>query len=561
MANQSIKILLIEDDQDEVLVLREILAQAEGNHASMTFEIEGVDCLEVGMERLRQGGIDLILTDLNLPDSGGLDTFKKLQDVAPEIPIIILSVFYDDALALEAVRRGAQDYLFKKNIDSHLFIRTISYAIERNRIRIKLDLVTQKLKSANTRLKKLILLDPLTELLNRRGLQQVLSREIHWIRRGESDLLAVLIDLDDFKRINDRFGHAVGDIVLKEIARKLKGSLRVTDYVARVGGDEFLTLLPATRLPEGLHVAEKIRLAICEAPITLASGETIKITASIGVVSVFEEIVSIDELLSQTHSVLHQSKSTGKNRVSFDEKKSPGGNGGNNSLTEVLSALRQPNQFHALKQPIFRFSDEEKVGYEFLSRSWVKGFEMPDDFFRLSLEADMLTLVDHQCFKTCIAAGSELPPETKRHLNLFPSTLISIPVQHLLEPFLTSNQLNYCIEISEQQIIGDPSYLVPVVLAFKRAGICIAIDDVGFGRSCLESLVLLEPDIIKIDKRWVKGVARTKDHLQSLKRLIKIAESLDAEVIAEGIETVEDLNVLKDLGVKYGQGFLLGRPA
>jgi EAL domain-containing protein (putative c-di-GMP-specific phosphodiesterase class I) len=211
--------------------------------------------------------------------------------------------------------------------------------------------------------------------------------------------------------------------------------------------------------------------------------------------------------------------------------------------------------------PVYDLSDYTKVGYELLSRMSIEGFEVAEDFFRFCLEHNILTLVDHRCFESCLAAGVVFSPEMKLHVNLFPSTLINIPVEHLIKA-LPENYLrnSCCIEISEQQIIGDPSYLIKPVNALKAAGISVAVDDVGFGRSCLESLVLLEPDVIKIDKKCVMGISRDESRAAALKRILKVTNSLGTDVIAEGIETQEDLELVKQLGVKFGQGFLWGKP-
>ncbi len=428
-----------------------------------------------------------------------------------------------------------------------------------------LDHMGQELRNANARLEKLALLDPLTDLLNRRGLQQALTAELQRAGRDQIDLYAILVDLDDFKQVNDTLGYPVGDIVLKEIASRFRQSLRITDYVARIGGDEFIILLPRTRRAEGMRVAEKIRYAISDNPILLSSGKEAKVTASLGLTLVSPETPSIDELLAEINPVLHTSKKFGKNRVSHQFA----GAGPAESVPdefEVISRFHsqsiQPGQnIYALKQPIFHLSDLSEFGYEFLSRSSIEGFEMPDDFFRICLEANILTLVDHQCFKVCVNAGSSLPRNIQRHLNLFPSTILNIPIHHLVDSIPKSaEEGSYCIEISEQQIIGDPSYLVEAVREIKRHGIRVGIDDVGFGRSCLESLILLEPQVVKIDKKCVKGISQDVSRLRSLKQLLKVVNALGADVIAEGIETHQELDVLRDLGVKFGQGYLLGRP-
>ena len=354
----------------------------------------------------------------------------------------------------------------------------------------------------------------------------------------------------------------MGDIILKDVAGKLKKTLRATDYLARIGSDEFMILLPETRLGEGVRVAEKVRLAVSSTIVEISPKESIPVTASMGLVNIDpvdlgRSEVSINELLSKAHFVLHQSKVSGKNKVSY-----PGQDPSLEiDVSEFAKKFTGERHLKAVMQPIFELDSMKESAFEFLSRSALTGFEMPEDFFRASLEAQMLTMVDHECLRTCVMAASSLRGEVRRHVNLFPSTMIGIPTKNLIETFAEdAGEAGYCLEISEQQIIGDPSYLLAPVEALRREGILIAIDDLGFGRSCLESLILLEPDIVKIDKRCVIGISSNKAAVRSLKRLLHMAASLDAEVIAEGIETQEDLDTLKSLGVRYGQGFLLGRP-
>ncbi len=436
-------------------------------------------------------------------------------------------------------------------------------AEQMERTNAALDRTTQGLRNANERLEHLALLDPLTELLNRRGLQQALFRESQRTQREGSTLCALLVDVDDFKRINDVLGLTVGDMALVQIARQLTVSTRATDHVARIGGDEFLILLPRTRLAEGRRIAEKLRLAIAGVSIAHTPTSSVTVTASLGLVEVSQAMTSIEELLSQTQLALQRSKHAGKNRISLNNGRSGAArpSADRDARVALLSTLRQGDRFHAVKQPIFLLEQMKPVGYELLSRLAVETCEMPDDFFRISLQANLLTLVDLHCLRTCLRASRLLPSEAQCHLNLFPSTIMNIPIQQLLEEFQGAGRAGpYCLEISEQQVLDEPAYLAERLSALQRAGVLIAIDDVGYGRSSLESLIALQPQIVKIDRRCVSGISRDVLRTRAFRRLLSVVDVLGAEAIAEGIEASDDLEMLKALGVKYAQGFLLGKP-
>lgn len=429
----------------------------------------------------------------------------------------------------------------------------------------ELDLVTQELRATNAKLQELSLLDPLTELLNRRGFQQALTQELEHMRRESTTLTALLVDIDDFKQINDRLGYTVGDVVIQEIAHQLKSCLRVTDHIARIGGDEFLVLLPDLRMAEAMGVAQKVRLSISGSPLWIGTGNAVPVTASLGLVNVDAKLTGIDALIAETHSMLRYSKNNGKNRISCksdtEKQRANKGRAGSPLISDRLSRLRENRAVRTVIQPIVRLKDRQPVGFELLSRFSLGSFEMPEDVFRMSIEANLLSVVDRQCFEACVDAAAVLPDNFRRHVNLFPSTVTSVPAQELLHLLAQQQRGQFCIELSEQQILGESAHLTEAISALKRSGVLIAIDNVGFGRSSLESLILFEPDMIKIDKRCVQGVAHDPARARSLMRLLKVAGALGTEVIAEGIENQEDYELLRACEVPYGQGFFFGLPA
>ncbi len=538
------RILLVDDDPDFAKVLKFSLRAGRGD----LFAIETANTLESALKILREKDFQMILLDLGLPDSRGLGTFEKIVAAHPEIACVILSGTDDESLALEAVKKGAQDYVVKGEASGEMLARILSYSLERHQQK-------QEMGEQNERLEKLSFLDPLTQVLNRRGLQRMLSRELEISGREGTNLSVILLDLDNFKPINDTFGHAAGDMVLQELSKVLKQTVRATDFVSRIGGDEFIILLPNTRLAEGVHFSERIRLAISQTIVAIAGGQTVKVTASFGVMSANKRTTSVDSLLEQTDAALAKSKRAGKNQVSAGEGWEP-------RADSIADALRNGSCFRSVKQPILELVTEKTIGYEFLTRSNIDGFEMPDEFFNFSMENNILSLVDQRCLEVALAAANSVSPGSEKHVNLFPSTMAELQPEQLSSLFPPVTLCgSYCVEVSEQQILGDLSYITTVIRELKKRKIGVAIDDVGFGRSCLESLLVLQPNVIKLDKRLVINISRDKSQKEMLRRLLGVVESLHTKIIAEGIENREDLETLKELGVPYGQGFLWGQPA
>lgn len=431
---------------------------------------------------------------------------------------------------------------------------------ERSGSEFELQVLRSELASAKEQLDRLANVDFLTEVYNARGLEKILRAEENRAGRSGSHLISMIINCDDFHKINEGFGHTTGDVILKEVASRIKGTLRPTDHVARVGGDEFLVLLPETQLAYGLRVAERIRAAIADAAMRSAQ-DVVKITASIGVADLPQRISSISEVVTLARTALKRSKSGGKNRVSLtretghDVERSAG-----EELTPkgIVELLCDSTQFRTVYQPIVELGTERVAGYEALTRGPDGSFESPSDFFRVCVENNILTTVDLQCLKLSLDEVPKLGHNMRLHVNIFPSTLLETPVENLLALFPQDRDIVYCLEISEHQFVSEPAHLRDHINALKQAGILVAIDDVGFGRSSLETLILLEPDLVKVDRKYVTGLSNEPAKVRLLRRLANVAKSLGAEIVAEGIEERNDLPVLKDMGINYGQGFLWG---
>lgn len=232
MDDKPIKALLIEDNPDDVRLIRELVAEV----GTPAIELECVNRLATGMARLVRREVDVVLLDLSLPDSRGLDTFYKACAQAPGLPIIVLSGLADEKLAIRTVREGAQDYLIKNQTNSQLLVRAIRNAIERRR------LLKELLGRARHDLLITGLVDRLTDLYNQRAFFALAERQLKIANRTKRELLLLCAAADNLKWINATRGRSEGDLVLVEIANLLKNTFRDPDIIARIGGDEFAVL-------------------------------------------------------------------------------------------------------------------------------------------------------------------------------------------------------------------------------------------------------------------------------------------------------------------------------
>ncbi|MBA4078034.1 MAG: hypothetical protein C0508_23600 [Cyanobacteria bacterium PR.023] len=568
MEARKTKVLLIEDTAGGAFALKDVLKKVSGPDASMEISMEFTENIAKGLKRLGEGGVDVVLLDCSKDGAGndGADKFRQLRAQDASVPVVVVGNSSKDDIAGQTMGSGAREFLVKDEVDARVLLQSIRHAMQVKQLEDQLHEANQKVLAANQQLDTIANVDAATKALSRAGLEKALEAEYVRAQRGGWNLVTVLIDCDDFDRINQQFGHAVGDVVLHEIADRVRETVRPTDHLARLGGDEFLLILPDTRFAEGMLVAEKIRLAVAESPLRLAS-ETVRVTASLGVLALPYEFCSIEEVLSLARLAVRESKMLGKNRVSSGEKHKQAGAGQSPdkaALEELTEKLRRGDCFRAVSMPIFHLSDEKVVAYEILSRGPAGAFEMPDDLFRVSVEHNLLTIVDLRCLKTCLSAcpDPKFDQTARFHVNLFPSTIMDTPIERLMTLFpANKTDGNYVIEISEQQFIGDPAYLRDHVQALKERGLLVAVDDVGFGRSSLESLIILEPDIVKIDRKYVSGISEEPAKARLLKRLVKVVNSLGAELVAEGIECREELDLLVEMGVPFGQGWLWGKPA
>ncbi len=299
--SRALNLLIVEDDPDDIYLVKQLLRQDDRKE----YQIAHKEDLTSALLTVQNHEFDVVLLDLGLGEVQGLDTLNEMLDAAPCVPVIVLTGISDDSLGEEAIKRGAEDYLPKSEINSSLLSRTISYAIERHGLRLQLQL------QAKT--------DILSGLPNRSAIFEKMEYAVDHSNRKALSFAVAMLDLDGFKQVNDKLGHRAGDELLRQITTRLRKELRRTDFAGRLGGDEFILLLHHyNSTDELLSVLEKKRRNLVK-PMKIYSEKEIhlvEIGVSIGVVE-WHPNCSVQQLLSEADRAMYRSKKKGKNQITL----------------------------------------------------------------------------------------------------------------------------------------------------------------------------------------------------------------------------------------------------
>jgi diguanylate cyclase (GGDEF)-like protein len=391
--------------------------------------------------------------------------------------------------------------------------------------------------------------DPLTGLANRRQVRERLDQELARARRAGIPVALVALDLDHFKRVNDTFGHAVGDEVLRATAQALRTAVRPGDTVGRPGGEEFVIVLPGADGEEALFIAERTRAAIAA-----AAPRGLQITCSAGVAVFPADAHDADALFDVADGALYAAKEGGRDQTRRFDPLGAGTGSAADQREDVLCVLREPHRLRPALQPVVRLADRALAGHEALARFAHHHERSPRAWFRL---ADRVGLgVELEVLAVARAlAGAERPPGTFLALNVGPATLASPELAAVLPEDLTG----LVFELTEPETPGRDR-LGAALAELRRRGARLAVDDPAAGLEGLQRLARLAPDIVKVDRTLVDGVHADPAKAALVAALARFAASTGAIVCAQGIERPEELEALAELGVGLGQGFLLGRP-
>ncbi|MFT0172531.1 EAL domain-containing protein [Paraburkholderia mimosarum] len=411
--------------------------------------------------------------------------------------------------------------------------------------------------------------DALTGLPNRQLFQDRLSQEATRVRRSEKRMALMLIDLDRFKEVNDSLGHDTGDILLIEAGRRITSCVRDLDTVARLGGDEFTVILPDLDDIEAVETTVKrINRKLTE-PFKLGADE-VYISASIGVTVFPDDTAELDALFKNADQAMYAAKNAGRNRFSYFTPDMQLEAQTRLRLTSDLRAALSRNQFQVLYQPVVDLATGRIRKAEALIR-WLhpeRGMINPLDFIALAEDTGLIIPIGDWVFRQAVQQVRQWREQYD------PSFQISVnmsPVQVRQDSGMGARWHEYLnregmpgqsvvVEITEGLLLQAESNIDEKLLDFRLAGIGISIDDFGTGYSSLAYLKRFDIDYLKIDRSFVQNLSVDENNQVLCEAMVVLAHKLGIQVIAEGVETVEQRDFLKAMGCDFAQGFVYSRP-
>jgi diguanylate cyclase (GGDEF)-like protein/PAS domain S-box-containing protein len=413
--------------------------------------------------------------------------------------------------------------------------------------------------------------DSLTGLANRALLTDRIEHAMARQSRTMDPVAVLLVDLDDFKAVNDSLGHGSGDRLLAEVAARLRSVVRASDTVGRLGGDEFAILLEDSTDGQGPAQAAERILAAFEQPITV-DGRSLVITASVGVAVALPGTSDTDDLVRNADVAMYVAKARGKARwACFEPGMQQAVSQRLELKTEMLEAISSGDQMELYYQPLVSLDTRAVIGVEALLR-WHhprRGLVPPLDFIPLAEETGLIVPLGRWVLREAASQAQEWRRRYPELAGLSISVNVSarqledgafVPdVRQVLEDTgLDPSAL--VLEITETVLVTESSIVMEVLGSLRELGVRVAIDDFGTGYSSLGYLQQFPIDVLKIDRRFTLGANGDKRQAALTEAVIKIGSTLQLQTVAEGVELEDQVEVLRDMGCGYGQGFLFAKP-
>ncbi|WP_249362327.1 GGDEF domain-containing response regulator [Pseudoalteromonas sp. S1608] len=543
----SIKLLIVDDDAVDREQIRRMISRS-----NIQAKISEASSIESSMSYLEHREFDCVIVDYRLGIGSGLTLLDNIRkSVNNHCAVIMITGLGDEKIAAEAMRLGASDYLLKNQLKSDQLIHSISSSIQRASLEKKLHNMAHY--------------DSLTGLASRPILIDQLQQAI----TSQQKLAVAYLDLDNFKPINDKYGHETGDFVLKTIAQRLQNTLRKEDTLARIGGDEFIFLLrgAAHTIQEYETLLQEVLIEVND-PIKLAEFScSVQISVSIGVALPSDDGLTCDDILRRADQTMYQAKRSGTNRILFFDPEEESLRHAKHDLLLAAEKGIARKEFILHYQPKVNLMDHQLIGVEALIR-WnhpTLGLLYPGHFSEVLEHPHIGILIGEWVLAEALKQHKIW---TRNHLsmsvNISPAHLLSEGfVENLRELLISTNNIKpktLELEILESTTIGNVEQAVDVLNGCRNLGVSIALDDFGTGYASLSYLKKLPLDTLKIDQSFVKKLLSDHEDKSIVTCIVALSKAFGYNLVAEGIESQELEKVLIGMGCYHGQGYYIAKP-
>jgi len=550
-------ILIVDDD----LIDREMIIRAL-KRSDILCNITQVEMVDQALEILAHTAFDVVLLDYNLPQRKGIELLIELKDMPAKqkAVVIMTSTSREDNLAISSINAGAQDFLVKTEIDAFRLQRAIANA----QVRASLE---KELLQSHQRTKELAERDNLTGLANRYYFDESLSHEIKKQQRDKSTLALLLIDLDHFKYVNDNYGHDVGDQLLISVTKRITACLRGSELFARLGGDEFAITLTNLESVYGASTVAKRIIEALQQPFEIGS-HVITSGASIGIALCPSDSGEVKELFKFADIAMYRSKGDGRSQFCFFEAKMQEAFLENFLIEKQLRTALENKAFYLLYQPLIDSLTAKITGVEALIRFDIEGVSQRPDIFipiaeksRLIIEIGRWVIVE-AIMQLSIWQKRFTPPFTMS-INLSSVQLSDEGLLEFIKATLNAYSVdanNIEFELTETALLVKQESSTKMIQSISDLGCKISLDDFGTGFSSISHLHTFPINTVKVDKSLMPSFSSEENTKPFLAGLVVMLQSLKLNIIAEGIETEDDLNLCTKLAINKMQGYYFDKP-
>ncbi len=544
MPEPAVRILLVDEEPAEYMHIAHVAATIERDHL-----VSWCDQPEGALATMLSSEYDAILLDYQHCPEQARELLKAAVLSDCKAPIIVMTERLDGALDRAAIADGAADYLVKSQLDAAQLERSVRHALQRKHNELQLAHRAR--------------FDALTDLPNRQLFRERIEHAVVRAQRDSGRFALLHVDLDGFRRVNESFGHSIGDELIAMTARRLAQCVRKTDNLARIGADEFTVLIEDVRhLPDVVAVAEKISTAMAQ-PYQI--GDTpLVLGASIGIAVFPDAGFHVDALLRNAELARQQAKQLrGCHYHFYTEQMNLEARNQMHFETEMRRALRR-NEFELYYQPRVELESGQLVGVECLIR-WrhpQRGLLAPNDFVPLAEETGLIVPIGYWTIQQACRDMRELQRRCGRHIDL----AINLSVKQLQDEKFAETAARLLadsgidlhrieFELTETAILMNAEQTYHSMSALSQLGVTFSLDDFGTGYSSFAHMQRLPIAALKIDRSFVRNLPADKDDAIIVKAIINLAHSLQLRVIAEGVETIEQVQFLWQNRCDQVQGY------